>query len=297
MGLNGAWSSQVIFANEVLVNGIGVNAGKYIELFVDASGNPVLAVGNGTPDEMLPGSIVAAVANAGLPNQFLQLNIQGPGNTHRNDQAGFILQSSADDLSGSAGGNAYYRDATGHQTDPLEWGSGGIFARLVQDQNTYDILTKHFVQTANQDFTTTGGKAFNWLTTGGSPPDIPVAAGIIYRIDGIFWCENTVAAVSDIINLFQGTATYSDVVLFVESSVIPTTNPPPANNKFPQLVSSVGNILTPGFGIASGYKIEIHGTIQFATAGTWGAVGAVSSAGDNWSMFQGSYLDFSPKLV
>lgn len=284
-----------LFGNTVLpiitMYGYGSGAGKYINLTISTSsgtsGDPILDIGSGTSDEALPGRLISVVANAGLANQELQLDIEGPVNTNREDKAGLILVSSPDDLSGSAGGNFYYRTAAGAETNVGEWGLGGFLINEPFDGNQYDVARHRFLATGNQSFTSTSGVAFSWLS------GIQVAAQT-YAIEARFYCANQIAAVSDLINIFQGTATYGNISLFLEYSSLPTTNPPPSNLVFSQLFETATNFITPGFGIGNGYLLKISGTIEFATAGTWGAVGATSAAGDTWDMFFGSYLDLMP---
>lgn len=269
--------------------GQGSSVGKRAQVTLDDNSNPVFRAVTGAADEAVPAEWDAQVFNAGQANQFLYTDFTGPVNTNRADIAYIELQSSTDDLTGSAGGNLVYLSATGTATNILEWGAGGIFANLPQDQNSYDVLTRHLIQTGVQTFSSTSGVLFSMFPSGG----LAVAA-LTYRISGILFCEQVTAAVADDI-IIASTATVSSMALRLNYVQYSGLSGGVEIN--PKVITSTGTVSSPAFSATVSYSVEISGTITFSTAGKLSFEGAASTTSDNWNLNQMSAIDISPVVA
>lgn len=275
------------------VYGQGTYQGKRAQVTLDSSSNPTFYAVTGASDEASAASWTSDVQNGGDSNQFLFSYFRGPANSNRADYTYVSMQSSADNLSGYAGGNLGYNPPTGTETILLTWGEGGIFASLFDGSN-YDICDLRLIQASTQTFSSTSPVPLDLCTDG-----IPVQAGTTYVIRGVLFTEMIGGANSSMLLTFsQTTATITSMAVKANFYRVGSPNSAPGGQEIfgwniTSLSTDFSNATAGG---ADQYlNIDIDGSITFDTAGTLYLSGYTTSS-ENWNLGQNSYISILPVI-
>jgi len=279
MGFGSAWSSQLVIASEVFVEGPN---GQYIQLAV-IGGQPYIRLQANPATENTPAQIYTAIDNPG-PAEAAQVNFDGPIIDSFTDHVGIVMVSSAADGSGFAGGNLDYTSRTGVQTSILEWGEGGLFANLPQDGNPYDVTWKTLYANG-QTVTSTSFVSVTGLSQ-------PVAAAR-YKISGSIQLECVTA--DTLLFSFAGPAISSGSVEWVAYPV-ENSNTAAAQQWTYRQVNNLAGARTPAMSAGQLWTQTFEGEYIFSASGTFG-LQVATLAGNNIGVLTQSRLNIALQTV
>jgi hypothetical protein len=198
------------------------------------------------------------------------------------DQAWIGLQSSASDGSAFAGGNLYYIDRTGTTRLLLEWGEGGLIARGYSDQNPYSVGHLSFILTStyavpSASFSLLPGFSCN------------MAANSQYRVSGILYGENTVAAAGNyyafVAPAGAGGGLFANFMQCNAAGGIDNTQGPGGIG---------GSFLSPAYGLGLTYAATFNGVVTTASSsGLFQVQVARNAAANAFEVFTNSFFDVS----
>jgi hypothetical protein len=255
------------------------NSGAY-NLLSFFGNQPIDQFATGVSEELSPANITAAIIDAGLGNQTLQLiatsavEVGGSG-------ALWILQSTAKDVSTPATGYLLYKASGGALVTLLQWSTDGIHVFIPRSGDTIEYQTEELrLICTGQTIATTVQTPISGFTT--SPGNVGIGN---YIIDVFLTYSGSVAAGNPVFVLNGPAGTSAAANRFF------TNGAPAAVNTG---IVNIGAAMNgPTYQVGAVQQIHITGQFNFTAAGVVSMTAATSVAADHL-LIGGGYMTIRP---